>query len=330
MAAELLDIPRLEAFAAIAQHGSFTRGATALQLTQPTVTHRIAQLERQLGVKLFERYGRGRGVELTDAGRALLPAAQRALQASREAAEAIAALRYGGTGSLAIATAPTIGTYVLPDLLQRFSGEHPGVEVAIRTGRSEEVQDMVLNDDVQIGFERELEHPEIMSTRLYEDGIELMASPRHPLARRRRASVLELARESVIFYDVGSSYHLMSQAVFRNTTISPRHTLDVDSLEMAKHLVMRGLGLAFLPRVAVERELAAGELVAVQIEGAEPIRRPIAVIYRRGRTLSDWAKAFLAFTGEAYSVEVEAARRPGAERNSGRSADSGTQDSKAQ
>lgn len=308
--AELLDIPRLEAFVAIAEHGSFTGGAVALQLSQPTVTHRIQQLEQQLGTQLFERYGRGRGVQLTDAGRALLPAAQRALQASREAAETIAALRYGGAGTLAIATAPTIGTYVLPDLLQRFAAQQPGVEATIRTGRSEEVTDMVLNDAVHLGFERELEHPDIQSTRLYEDGIELMASPRHPLARRRAASVLELARESVIFYDIGSSYHLMSQAVFRSATVAPRHTLDVDSLEMAKHLVMRGLGLAFLPKVAVERELAAGELAVVAIEGGEPIRRPIAVIHRRGRALGDPARSLLALAGEVYGVSVIGGRGP--------------------
>ena len=300
----LLDIPRLEAFVAIAEQGSFTGGAVALQLSQPTVTHRIQQLEQQLGTQLFERYGRGRGVQLTDAGRALLPAAQRTLQASREAAETIAALRYGGAGTLAIATAPTIGTYVLPDLLQRFAAQQPGVEATIRTGRSEEVTDMVLNDAVHLGFERELEHPEIQSTRLYEDGIELMASPRHPLARRRAASVTELARESVIFYDIGSSYHLMSHAVFRSATVAPRHTLDVDSLEMAKHLVMRGLGLAFLPKVAVERELAAGELAVIAIEGGEPIRRPIAVIHRRGRTLGDPARSLLALAGEVYGVSV--------------------------
>ena len=300
----LLDIPRLEAFVAIAEQGSFTGGAVALQLSQPTVTHRIQQLEQQLGTQLFERYGRGRGVQLTDAGRALLPAAQRTLQASREAAETIAALRYGGAGTLAIATAPTIGTYVLPDLLQRFAAQQPGVEATIRTGRSEEVTDMVLNDAVHLGFERELEHPEIRSTRLYEDGIELMASPRHPLARRRAASVTELARESVIFYDIGSSYHLMSHAVFRSATVAPRHTLDVDSLEMAKHLVMRGLGLAFLPKVAVERELAAGELAVIAIEGGEPIRRPIAVIHRRGRTLGDPARSLLALAGEVYGVSV--------------------------
>ena len=305
MPADYLDIPRLEAFVAIAERGSFTRGAHALNLTQPTITHRISMLERQLGASLFERYGRGRGVVLTDAGRTLLPAARRTLAASREAAETIAALRYGGGGTLAIATAPTIGTYVLPGLLQRFALQEPGVDVAIRTGRSDEVTQMVASDAVQIGFERELAHPEIETTRLYEDGIELMAGPRHPFARRRSASARELAREAVIFYDIGSSYHAMSQAVFRQSTVSPRHAIDVDSLEMAKHLVMRGLGLAFLPRVAVERELAAGELSTVEIDGARPIRRPIAVIHRKGRVLADAARKFLTIVAEVYGVRVE-------------------------
>ncbi len=295
-----IGIPRLEAFIAVASERSFTRAAQLISLTQPTVSARIAALERDLGAPLFERLGRD--IRLTDAGRALLPHAQRTLHAARDASEAVQALQEGGGGTILIGTAPTIGTYVLPDLLQRFDAAHPGVEITIRTGRSEEVSQMILDDVVQIGFERRLAHPEIDAITLYEDDIMLMASPRHPLAQRRRAPVRDIARESIVFFDTGSSYHALSHAVFRESEIAPRHALDVDSLEMAKHLVLRGLGLAFLPRVAVERELAAGELTPIEIAGAAPISRSIAVIYRRSRTLSNAALAFLDLVKSRYGA----------------------------
>lgn len=295
-----IGIPRLEAFIAVATEGSFTRAARTISLTQPTVSARVAALERDLGAPLFERLGRA--IRLTDAGRALLPHARRTVRAAQDAAEAIQVLRGGGGGTLLIGTAPTFGTYVLPDLLERFADAHPGVEIAIRTGRSQEVSQMILDDVVQIGFERRLAHPEIETITLYEDDIMLMASSGHPLAQRRRAPVSEIVRESIVFFDTGSSYHALSHAVFRESETAPRHALDVDSLEMAKHLVLRGLGLAFLPRVAVKRELTARELTPIEIVGAAPISRSISVIYRRRRALSDAALAFLEMVKTLYHL----------------------------
>ena len=296
-----IDLARLEAFVEVATTRSFSRAAERLNLTQPTVSARIAQMEGQLGVELFERLGRR--VRLTDAGQALFPHAQRTLQAARDAAEAVHALRAGGGGSLVIGTAPTVGTYVLPSLLQRYSAANPGVEISIRTGRSEEVSQMVLDDEVQIGFERQLGHPELESVPLYEDDIALFSSRLHRLAAAGATSADALANEAVIFFDTGSSYHAISQAVFHNTGASPRHTIDVDSLEMAKRLVLRGLGLAFLPKVAVEEELGRGELVPIAIESAPPIRRSISVIWRSRRVLSDSAQSLLSLVGHVFGVE---------------------------
>ena len=162
---------------------------------------------------------------------------------------------------------------------------------------------MVLADEVQIGFERFLTHPEIETVPLYDDEIHLMASADHPFARRKSVTVAEVSREAIIFFDVASSYHAISQGIFRDTGIAPRHTLDVDSLEMAKHLLMRGLGLAFLPRVAVAHELHEGTIVEVEITNADPISRRIAVIYRRRRLQSRAMLALLDLLHEIYRFE---------------------------
>ena len=296
-----MDLGRLEAFVQVATLLSFSKAAEALFLTQPTVTARIQGLERELGEPLFERMGRR--IRLTDAGTAFLTNAKRALQAVEEGRDAISSLRNVERGSLSIGTAPTIGTYVLPAILEQYSKRYPDVEISIRTGRSEEVTRMVLADEVQIGFERHLTHPEIETIPLYEDDLSLMARASHPLARAQSVTVSDVARESVIFFDVGSSYHAISQAIFRETGVTPRHTLDVDSLEMAKHLVMRGLGLAFLPRVAVEHELAERAVVPIAIEDAEPLRRRIAVIYRQRRLQSRAIMALLDLLKTIYPFD---------------------------
>ena len=296
-----MEIGRLEAFVHVSNLLSFSKAAEALYLTQPTVTARIQGLERELGEPLFERMGRT--IRLTDAGQSFLPHAQRALQAIKEGSDAIASLRDVERGTLSIGTAPTIGTYVLPELLQRFNEQFPGVEVSIRTGRSEDVMALVLADEVQIGFERYLTHPEIETVALYEDEIFLMSGADHPFARRRSVSLAEVVRDSVIFYDERSSYHALSIGIFRDTGVAPRHTLDVDNLEMAKHLVMYGLGLAFLPRVAVQRELEEGSVVQITLDNAEPVSRQIAVIYRRQRLQSRAMLALLDMLKGIYRFE---------------------------
>ena len=296
-----MEIGRLEAFVRVAQLRSFSKAADALYLTQPTVTARIQALERELGEPLFERMGRT--IRLTDAGAGFLPHAQRALQSLVEGKDALVSLRDVQHGTLAIGTAPTVGTYVLPGLLERFGTRFPGVEITIRTGRSEEVMAMVLADEVQVGFERYLEHPDIETVPLYEDAIHLMASADHPIAQRSQVRVEDVVRESVIFFDVGSSYHAMSHAIFRSTGVPTRHALEVDSLEMAKHLVLEGLGLAFLPIVAVQRERDERRLVTIDIEGAEPLTRQIAAIYRRNRLQSRSVIALLSLLKEVYAFD---------------------------
>ena len=296
-----MDLGRLEAFLQVATLLSFSKAAEAMFLTQPTVTARIQGLERELGEPLFERMGRR--IRLTDAGATFLPNAKRALQAVEEGRDAISSLRNVERGSLSIGTAPTIGTYVLPAILEQYSKRYPDVEISIRTGRSEEVTRMVLADEVQIGFERHLTHPEIETIPLYEDDLSLMARASHPLARAQSVTVSDVARESVIFFDAGSSYHAISQTIFRETGVTPRHTLDVDSLEMAKHLVMRGLGLAFLPRVAVQHELTERAVVPIAIEDAEPLRRRIAVIYRQRRLQSRAIMALLDLLKTIYPFD---------------------------
>lgn len=277
-------LTQLEAFLAVAERGSVSAAAAALYLTQPALTTRLKNLERELGTPLFDRTGRG--MRLTTAGHAFRPHAQRALGALADGRQLLRELGRGGSGQLTIGSAPAIGTYVLPLLLSRFGESFPGVQLVVRTGHSEEILEMVLREQVQLGLTRELHHEAIESRPLYRDEIVLVVHPAHALAARGVATADDLAGERLILFDRTSSYFVLTNAFFRGAGIVPRGVMEVDNVDATKKMVERALGIAFLPYIAVRDELAGGRLVEVGIEGYEPVRRTIVAIQRRDVTLS--------------------------------------------
>ncbi len=140
-----MEIAHIRAFLTAADSGSFSRAAEILEVAQPSLSNRILSLEREVGQVLFERLRRG--VRLTDAGRSFLPYAERVIRALDEGEMALVGFREGTSGQLAIASAPAVGTYVLPEVLKAFCQASRGISVVVRTGHSDEVVEMVLQDE---------------------------------------------------------------------------------------------------------------------------------------------------------------------------------------
>jgi DNA-binding transcriptional LysR family regulator len=296
-----MEFGQLEAFVQVAKLGSFSRAAEALFLTQPSVTARIQTLEKDLGEDLFERGGRS--IKLSDAGAVFLEYAERALKEVQESRDALESLRNASAGHLRIASAMTISAYVLPRLLKSFRSSYPGVAVSVRTGRSDFVMDMVLADEAQVGLVRGLHHPELETVHLYDDEVVLVTHPDHEFATRGCASIDAVGRQPLIFFDKGSSYHGLIHGYFRDAGIIPTHSMELDSIEATKKMVEEGLGIAYLPRVSVEREISLGVLVEVEVSGAEPLRRPIALITRRSRRHSRPVEAFIELLQSSLKAE---------------------------
>ena len=304
-----MDIGQLEAFLQVAGQRSFSRAAEALRLTQPSVTARIQSLERDLGETLFER--NGRGVSLTEAGSAFMPHAQRVLKALQDGRDAIQSLQQLELGTLRLAAAPTIGTYVLPGLLKEFRARYPAIEVSVRTEYSDQIVQMVLADDVQLGLERAISHADCVTVPLYEDEVVLVASAQHPFATRGTATVEELSGEALIMFNRGSSYYTLVDNALRQAGAPVSPAMELDNMEAAKMMVQEGLGIALLAKVAVERELQQGELRQIRVRGMTMPRRQIALIYRRGRALSRSAQAFVRLLEERYRVKAPASETTG-------------------
>lgn len=284
-------IGQLEVFAEIARLGNVGRAAEALHLTQPAATWRLQALERELGAQLFERTGRG--MRLTDAGRLTLPYAERAVRAAREMRAALEAFERGAGGRLDVGCSPAIGVYLLPDALVRFRASRPEVEVAVRTGHSEEVLQLVLTGEVRIGLVRNLRHTDITARLLTEDDLVLAAHPLHPFARTGRVSAAEVGREGLILFDRASSFYELTQTLFARAGVLPRIAMELDSAEGAKMMVAKGLGVALLPAMAITRETAEGLLVRVEIEDVPPIRRQIYAVWRSDEPPTEVVEQFL-------------------------------------
>ena len=297
-----MDLGQLEAFLQVATQRSFSRAAEALRLTQPSVTARIQSLERDLGETLFDR--NGRGVTLTEAGTAFLPHAQRVLKALHDGRDAIHSLQELEIGTLRLGAAPTISTYVLPGLLKEFRQRYPGLEVSVRTEHSDQIAQMVLTDEVQVGLERSISHPDVVTVPLYDDEVVLVASARHPFAEQGTASIEQVSEQPLIMFSRGSGYYALVDNALRQAGILVSPTMELDNMEATKKMVEEGLGIAMLPKVAVEREVRVGELRHIRVRGLTMPKRQIALIYRRGRPLSRAAEAFVRLLEERYGVKV--------------------------
>ncbi len=305
-----MDLGQIEAFVQVAQHRSFSKAAEALFLTQPSVTARIQSLERDIGESLFER--NGRGVRLTEMGTSFLPFARRALKALQDGRDAIEGMRNLEIGTLKLGSALTVSTYVLPKILKGYAAAHPGVEVSVHTGRSEQVLQMVLGDEVHCALERTVHHPDIVTVPLYEDDLVLVSAPDHRFTKTGDATIEDVGREALILFDRGSSYNALIQGVFRQHGIVPKTLMEMDTIEASKKMVEEGIGIALLPKVSMERELQLGTLRAIGVSNATLPKRQISLIFRKNRRHPRAVLAFFTLLSDLYRVPMPEGAMSGA------------------
>ena len=287
---------QLECFLAVARLGNLSRAAEEMFLTQPTLTARLKALEEEVGESLFVRTSRG--MRLTEAGKEFLPYAERCVDAFEEGRRQLGELRGGSGGRLVIGAAPGVGTYALPGLLERFVVAYPKVSISVRTGHSEDILEMVLKEEVQLGLTREMRHPDVESLPLYEDELVLVVNPDHRFTRRGSADLAEVGEEQLIFFDHDSSYFEQTHALFRDAGIGELKALEVDNIEAAKRMVEHRLGVAFLPRTAILRSVTAGNLRLVSVENSPTMSRSIVALRRRDVPARGPAEAFLEVAGK--------------------------------
>jgi DNA-binding transcriptional LysR family regulator len=286
-----MDMHTLEIFRAVATEKSFSRAAARLSRTQPAVSMAVQRLESVVGEPLIDRAGKQ--LRLTDAGQVVFDFARRFDNLRTELRVALAELRDQGAGSLSIGANESTTLYLLP-LITRYRKLYPRVKVQIRRSQSSKIPVEILEGDLEMGvISYEPTDDRLISRTIYIDHLACVVSPQHRLARRRTVSIADLGPETFIAHSVVSPYKEVVLREFERLKVPLHRDVEMPTVESIRKMVQRNQGVAFLPRMCVEEEIAQGVLREVQVTELQTERK-ISLVYPAGRTLSHAARAFLA------------------------------------
>ncbi|MDX1270162.1 MAG: LysR family transcriptional regulator, partial [Oceanisphaera sp.] len=247
-----MDLAALNAFIAIAETGSFSEAGERLHLTQPAVSKRIASLEHQLSVRLFDRLGRE--VSLTEAGRALLPRAYQILNVLEDTRRALTNLTGEISGRLTLATSHHIGLHRLPPLLRAFTRAHPQVALDIQFLDSEVAYDEILHGRAELAvitLAPETREP-VRAVPVWDDPLDFVAAPEHPLASNGEVSLADVAHHPAVFPGGNTFTHHIVRRLFEAQGLVPNIAMSTNYLETIKMMVSIGLAWSVLPRTMLD------------------------------------------------------------------------------
>jgi DNA-binding transcriptional LysR family regulator len=298
-----MELRQLRYLVALAEEGNFTRAAASEHVAQPALSQQIRRLEDELGLALVERTTRR--VALTGAGELLVVRARRILTELESAHTELQALRGMYAGHVTIGAMHTMGPVDLSLALALFHERHPGVEFTVREQSSEEMAEMLRVDELDLAFLSVTERVESEGLGLYQlvsEELVVVLGRQHPLGRRRRVRMAELAEERFISYRQGSRLRELLIAAGSYAGYAPRVTLESNESQRIRRLVARGLGVAILPRSDAEGP-GAEVSVATLVEPA--LSRDITLAWREGRRHAPAAAEFLDLSRDTFGEAPE-------------------------
>jgi DNA-binding transcriptional LysR family regulator len=294
-----VELSQLEVFLAVAREHRFSRAADKLFRTQSAVSQTIRKLEDELGEALFDRSSR-EGV-LTDAGKVLYEYAEKLINLRGEAAESLSELRELQKGKLVIAANEFTVLYLLP-VMAEFRRLHPMIKITVERALGSQIPDDVVRHGVEFGvLSYEPQEPNLHSVVVYLDELAFVVPPRHPLASARQVSIRQLGAESFVAHIVSSPYREKVIQLFKSHKTPLHMDLELPTLQAIKQFVAMGNGVALVPEISVEAEIARGELVRIPVRELQ-LKRKLRLIYRKGANLSHAGRAFLK-VAEAMALE---------------------------
>jgi DNA-binding transcriptional LysR family regulator len=309
-----LSLRQLEVLKAVAETGSMAKAGRRLFMTGPGITQQVQQLEKALGMPVFDRLGRR--LQLTAAGERVLAAATDVHSRLGVLAKEMDALRKRDDGTLHLGILAT-ATHILPPLLAEFRRRAPGIAVHMAVSSREELSRHVLDGDVDLalmgrgaetGTEEAAASGRLVREPFASNPHVIIAWPGHPLATARGIAPIELRHECVVQREPGSGTRAMLDAFLAMHRITPRERITVSGNEMAKHAVMSQLGISLTSMHTLFLELKTGALLKLDVDHT-PIVRTWYVVYHPGRWLPPAAAAFRDYLLDEGARKVEADTR---------------------
>jgi DNA-binding transcriptional LysR family regulator len=281
---------QLEVFEAIARHGSFTRAAEEMFLTQPTVSMQMKKLTDAVGLPLFEQIGKK--IYLTDAGRELHRTCRVIFEHFSHFEMAVADMKGLKQGTIKLAVVTT-AKYFSPKLFGPFCQQHPGIQIALKVSNRERVLARMADnqDDLYILGQPPADIDAIAEPFL-ENPLVVMAPLDHPLAGKKRIPLTALADEPFLVREPGSGTRAALERLFAEKHFTPKVRMELGSNEVIKQAIVGGLGISVLSRHTLTLDPQTEQLAILDVEGF-PIVRHWYVAYPRGKRLSVVAQAFL-------------------------------------
>jgi DNA-binding transcriptional LysR family regulator len=276
------DLIKLKSFLYAAENMSFSEAAKYLHLTQPTISHHIKTLERELGVELFNRTGAA--LKLTEAGRLLLPWAHKLIRQSVEMEEMMASLQQKVVGHLRLACSTTAGKYILPLLAARFCQRYPGIQTSILTCTPEHVIPRLLEGEANLGVvsSEEICGKELECQEFFKDSIILIVPTNHPWAGCQSIEPEELLDEPLIIREPtsGTRRVMLTELAQHDITLDDLNIyLELGNTEAIVNTVIAGFGVSFVSTLAADCALEQRKIVKVPVAGFH-LRRTIYMIRR--------------------------------------------------
>jgi DNA-binding transcriptional LysR family regulator len=287
-----MHIETLRTFCDVLELGSVSRAAEANYVTQSAVSQQLSMLEKRYGQRLVQRSPKTRA-EATEAGRVLYEEAKLVLERFQVLEHR---LREGSnvvSGSVRVATVYSVGLHVLPPLMKAFLRAHPRVNLRVEYRRTNQVYNACLTTDADLGIVAlPTRKPQLSIIPLRTEELVLVTPPGHPLARRRRLTLQDLAAQPFIGFDRDIPTRKLIDRVFRREHVPLDYVMEFDNIETIKRSVEAELGISILPRAALASEVSAGSLSVRPFAGADLVRR-IGIIHRAKREFSTAARAFI-------------------------------------
>jgi DNA-binding transcriptional LysR family regulator len=283
---------QLKVFEAVARHSSVTRAAEELYLTQPAVSMQVKQMERAIGLPLFEQIGKK--IYLTDAGHAIHHYSRVIMEQLREADQVIEELKGITGGHLRISVATTVN-YFATRLLSAFCQRHQGVHVSLDVTNRQAILRQLENNDTDIVLMgKPPDGLGVVAEPFMDNPLVVIAPPHHPLARKRLVRLTQLKDETFLTREQGSGTRIAMERFFSAKGLRPSSSAEMTSNEAIKQSVEAGLGLGVVSAHTVELECEVGRLKILKVESF-PIMRRWYVVHHRDKRLSAVAQAFKAF-----------------------------------
>ncbi len=285
-----MDFDQLETFLEVARHSSFSRAGEKRFRTQPAISSQIRALEEEVGSRLFDRSG-GK-VALTASGKVFQKYAEGVLEARKNVITTLAEMERVPRGEIVVGANEATCLHILPEVFAEFKKQYPNVGVQITRLERAKILGSVNDNTVDFGVVSiPVDDKRLTVVNIHCDELVMITPPGHALSRMKEITVKDLARFPLLLPKVGRTRTAIEN-LFHDRQLKPKVAMELDSSELLKRFVAAEVGIGFIARSNVIEDVKAGALAAIPLADAM-IRRDLALVYRKDKSLSRAARAFI-------------------------------------